>query len=88
MGGYIGLAFGLLKSSQSLHDGLLDNILRFPVSYFDVTPTGKMLDIISKDVDVTDVVLPYAMKSVIRTFLEVSSQDPCYKDHRTLSQRR
>ncbi|XP_003391152.3 PREDICTED: multidrug resistance-associated protein 1-like [Amphimedon queenslandica] len=42
------LAIGSLKASVKLHDGMLSNILRSPMSFFDTTPLGRILNRFSK----------------------------------------
>ena len=42
------LAIGSLKASVKLHDGMLRNILRSPMSFFDTTPLGRILNRFSK----------------------------------------
>ncbi|KAJ3003741.1 hypothetical protein HKX48_001585, partial [Thoreauomyces humboldtii] len=61
----LGVAFANLASNASLfagnysvskavHARSLDNVLRAPMSWFDVTPVGRILNRFSKDIDVVD----------------------------------
>lgn len=43
-----------LKAAVILHDALLANILKGPGSFFDVTPTGRIIARFSHDVNVLD----------------------------------
>ncbi|XP_059143447.1 multidrug resistance-associated protein 1-like isoform X2 [Physella acuta] len=64
------LAFALLatknmvKAAGTLHYNLLDNILRAPMSFFDTTPIGRIVNRFSRDVETIDNSLP----GTIRTF--------------------
>jgi len=61
----LALAIGSWKASRHLHEKLIENILHCPMSFFDTTPTGRILNRCTKDVDVIDMALP----SNLRNFL-------------------
>lgn len=42
-------AIGALRSARHLHNGLLRNTLRLPMSFFDTTPLGRIMNRFSKD---------------------------------------
>jgi ATP-binding cassette subfamily C (CFTR/MRP) protein 1 len=50
----IAMAWTTLRSARVLHDGMLERILRAPVAFFDVTPTGRLLNRFSKDISALD----------------------------------
>ena len=63
------VAYALIKASRKLHSGLLHNILRSPMSFFDTTPIGRKVNRFSKDVEIIDNQIIYRMKdSVISVF--------------------
>ena len=39
---------GVMKGSRTLHDNMLSTILRSPMSFFDTTPLGRILNRFSK----------------------------------------
>nr|XP_032817141.1 canalicular multispecific organic anion transporter 2-like isoform X1 [Petromyzon marinus] len=49
---------GCLRAAGSLHLALLDNKLHSPISFYDVTPLGRIINRFSKDVFMIDEVLP------------------------------
>ena len=59
------VAYGAIKASKILHEALLDNIMRCPMSFFDTTPLGRLINRFSKDVDTMD--------AELRMFIQVWS---------------
>ncbi|KAI8125134.1 Multidrug resistance-associated protein 1 [Lucilia cuprina] len=49
---------GALRAALLLHNSLLTNIMRLPLSFFDTTPLGRILSRFSKDLESLDTVLP------------------------------
>ena len=48
------LYVGNVGAGRVLHTGLLKNMLASPMSFFDTTPLGRILNRFSKDLDVVD----------------------------------
>uniref|UniRef100_A0A915DK60 Multidrug resistance-associated protein 1 n=1 Tax=Ditylenchus dipsaci TaxID=166011 RepID=A0A915DK60_9BILA len=52
------MALGMVRAGNLLHEGMLKNLLRSPMSFFDVTPLGRILNRFGKDVDLVDTRVP------------------------------
>ena len=78
-------AVGALRSARNLHNGLLKNTMRLPMSFFDTTPLGRIMNRFSKDTDVIDALLPSVMRnwiwmffSVVAIFVVISISTPIF----------
>ncbi|OWK15922.1 hypothetical protein Celaphus_00004092 [Cervus elaphus hippelaphus] len=60
-----------LMASSSLHDRVFDKILESPMSFFDRTPTGRLMNRFSKDMDELDVRLPFHAENLLQQFFMV-----------------
>lgn len=69
--GAIILGLGALTASRTLHNLLLNTIFRLPMSFFDTTPLGRIMNRFSKDVDIVDLTLPAAVRMWISFFFNV-----------------
>ena len=67
------LGFGCLYASGALHKNLLHQIMRLPMSFFDTTPLGRIMNRFSKDVDVVDNTLPQVVRFWITMLCNVRS---------------
>lgn len=68
---------GGLKAAKLLHQSLLENLMRLPVStFFDVTPIGRILARFSSDVNVVDAVLPHLFHMWFPNIFRVSNHIP------------
>ncbi|XP_062382896.1 ATP-binding cassette sub-family C member 12-like [Sardina pilchardus] len=58
-----------LGASSKLHDTMFHKILFSPMSFFDTTPTGRMVNRFSKDQDELDTTLPFHMDILLQVGL-------------------
>ena len=65
------LAVAGIFASRLIHHRLLVNILRLPMSFFDTTPSGRILNRFSKDIYTIDEMIPRSLSAFLRTFLTV-----------------
>jgi ABC-type multidrug transport system fused ATPase/permease subunit len=64
----ITFSLGTIAAANGMHSILLASVMRLAMSFFDVTPIGRILNRFSKDVDVCDNTLP----QVLRMFIAMS----------------
>jgi ABC-type multidrug transport system fused ATPase/permease subunit len=67
------VAIAGIKASRTLHYRMLKNILRSPMSFFDTTPLGRVLNRFSKDIYVIDELIPRVLSSFLGTLFAVIS---------------
>ncbi|CAJ0605474.1 unnamed protein product [Cylicocyclus nassatus] len=67
----VSLAFAGLCASYNLHSPLLHNLLRSPMSFFDTTPLGRILNRCAKDIEVVDMLLPINFRYLGMCVLQV-----------------
>lgn len=52
-------------ASRHLHTELLNNVLRSPMSFFERTPSGNLLNRFAKDIDAIDCMVPDGLKMML-----------------------
>ncbi|XP_040171081.1 multidrug resistance-associated protein 1-like isoform X1 [Anopheles arabiensis] len=83
--GSVLLALGCLKAAEESHNKLLESSMHMPMSFFDTTPLGRIINRFSKDVDVVDNILPATIRawllmlfSVIGVFVVIGISTPIF----------
>lgn len=61
----LAMSFGGVLASRYLHQSMLYDVLRSPMSFFERTPSGNLVNRFAKEMDTIDTVIP----SIIRMFL-------------------
>ncbi|KAF9005892.1 metal resistance protein YCF1 [Cyathus striatus] len=56
-----------LRSAKRLHDNMLDSLMKAPLSFFELTPMGRILNLFSRDVYVVDQILARVIQQLCRT---------------------
>jgi len=52
---------------------MLENLLRNPIKFFDITPVGRVLNRFAKDVDTMDIILPMTLRGWTTCFFGVGT---------------
>ncbi|CAG7836369.1 unnamed protein product [Allacma fusca] len=65
------LCLAILRASATFHLKMLYSVLRAPMSFFDTTPTGRILNRFSKDVDVLDNLISFILRNWFSTLTSV-----------------
>eukprot|EP00102_Acyrthosiphon_pisum_P020987 XP_016658197.1 PREDICTED: multidrug resistance-associated protein 1 isoform X4 [Acyrthosiphon pisum] len=67
----IALSLGTVVAAEKLYELINARIFKNPLSLFDTTPIGRILNRVSKDIDTIDNVLPFILRSTIQTVFSV-----------------
>lgn len=60
-----------IRSARYLHSSMLESVIKSPMSFFDTTPLGRILNRFSKDEHTIDELLPRTFNMYIRVFAQV-----------------
>ena len=81
----LGAVMGLVRASHTFHNSLLATILKVPLSFFDTTPKGRILNRFTKDVDALDdqlrlymLLFLFQMSSIISTITAIIYSTPIF----------
>ena len=55
---HVTLTYSTLGASRQMHKNMLDRVMRSPMSFFDTTPLGRIVNRFARDVDVCDNAFP------------------------------
>ena len=64
----ISISLACLKGAKILHNEMLVHLMRAPISHFDTTPMGRILNRFSKDIDTADTVLGMSIRMLMMRF--------------------
>ena len=85
MGSQIGCQFRAAEASRKIHHSLLDKTMHAPMIFFDTTPTGRILNRFSSDLDMIDAKIPVQLKNflscltmILGTFVVVTGVTPWF----------
>ncbi|KAL0576170.1 hypothetical protein V5O48_005811 [Marasmius crinis-equi] len=69
----MGAVFALFtfNASRTLHRNALKRVMHAPVSFFDTTPLGRIMNRFSKDIDTLDNIIGEAMRQFLGTMVQV-----------------
>lgn len=65
------LALGSKIASRYLHQSILVNVMHSPMSFFETTPLGRIVNRFSKDISTIDDKVPMSLVQFLRTFFTV-----------------
>ncbi|XP_046565289.1 multidrug resistance-associated protein 1-like [Haliotis rubra] len=61
----------LVRAAARLHDAILSRVFRSPMSFFDTTPLGRIINRMSRDVETIDNTLPIIVRMFMSTMTNV-----------------
>ena len=68
---YTAIVSAGVRASEQLHNDLLNNVLRLPVSFFDTTPVGRIINRFSSDCSSIDEQIPGAIHDMLLCLVSV-----------------
>ncbi|XP_041940994.1 multidrug resistance-associated protein 1-like [Alosa sapidissima] len=61
----VAISLGGIIAARHLHLDLLNNVLRSPMSFFECTPSGNLLNRFSKEIDAIDCMIPDGLRMML-----------------------
>ena len=81
----MGAAMGCVRASGVFHNSLLANMLKVPMSFYDTTPRGRILNRFTKDIDSLDdqliqysLMFLFQMSAVVSTMIAIMYGTPIF----------
>uniref|UniRef100_A0AC35UEU9 Multidrug resistance-associated protein 1 n=1 Tax=Rhabditophanes sp. KR3021 TaxID=114890 RepID=A0AC35UEU9_9BILA len=68
----VAIIFGGIQASKNMHHPLISNIMRWPMRLHDLTPIGRCLQRVGKDVDVIDGTLPLTFRHMAMSLCQIT----------------
>lgn len=68
----LALVFVGQRASKNLHGPLIHNLMRSPMSFYDTTPLGRILNRCAKDIETIDMMLPMNFRYLVMCVLQVA----------------
>ena len=67
----LALVYTTLRGSKLLHKNMLARLMRSPMSFFERTPLGRIVNRFGKDIDACDAILPQTIKMLLLNILKL-----------------
>lgn len=67
----VAISLGCIVASRHLHLELLNNVLHSPMSFFESTPSGNLLNRFAKEIDAIDNMIPDGLKMMLSYFFKL-----------------
>uniref|UniRef100_A0A672NTE1 ABC-type glutathione-S-conjugate transporter n=1 Tax=Sinocyclocheilus grahami TaxID=75366 RepID=A0A672NTE1_SINGR len=67
----LAISLGCIIASRHLHLDLLNNVLHSPMSFFESTPSGNLLNRFAKEIDAIDNMIPDGLKMMLGYFFKL-----------------
>lgn len=64
-------AYGTMQAALIIHHSLLHRIMMAPMSFFDTTMKGSIMNRFSNDLDTIDLRLPMHLRQIVMVFFRV-----------------
>ncbi|KYM83609.1 Sodium leak channel non-selective protein [Atta colombica] len=66
------IMFATIKASTTLHNTFLHKIISSPLSFFETTPSGRIQNVFSRDIDEIDNYLPISIENMVQNIFTCS----------------